>query len=399
LKTIAIFTGSRAEFGLQLPLLEKLKNDKNFIVYLLVGASHLNKDFGKTISEIEESGFSSNYLIDFNHGTDTLSSNPKTISIGIDLISNELKKINPDYFIVYGDRYETFASVIASTQMGIPTIHVEGGDITEGGTFDDSVRHAITKLSHIHLATNEHSKKRIIQMGEEAKRVFNVGLPAIDFIKNQDFTEPAEIIERYNLKKIENIIIFTQHPIPINVKDIESDFSEIEDAFKEINNDNLKIICTYPNSDIGGKEIIKILKEWNLKFKNLEVYKSLGRRDLHGLLNLNNTKYRKKVVFIGNSSSAIKEAPALNCPSLILGNRQKGRLHAESVYFTNISSKNIVDSVNNIFEGFDSNLYENTNNFYGEGLMAEKTLEILNALPNRQELLLKKFNEIKNFNI
>ena len=242
-------------------------------------------------------------------------------------------------------------------------------------------------------------KKRIIQMGEEAKRVFNVGLPAIDFIKNQDFTEPAEIIERYNLKKIENIIIFTQHPIPINVKDIESDFSEIEDAFKEINNDNLKIICTYPNSDIGGKEIIKILKEWNLKFKNLEVYKSLGRRDLHGLLNLNNTKYRKKVVFIGNSSSAIKEAPALNCPSLILGNRQKGRLHAESVYFTNISSKNIVDSVNNIFEGFDSNLYENTNNFYGEGLMAEKTLEILNALPNRQELLLKKFNEIKNFNI
>ena len=120
---------------------------------------------------------------------------------------------------------------------------------------------------------------------------------------------------------------------------------------------------------------------------------------MHGLLNLNNTKYRKKVVFIGNSSSAIKEAPALNCPSLILGNRQKGRLHAESVYFTNISSKNIVDSVNNIFEGFDSNLYENTNNFYGEGLMAEKTLEILNALPNRQELLLKKFNEIKNFNI
>ena len=161
MKTIAIFTGSRAEFGLQLPLLEKLKNDKNFIVYLLVGASHLNKDFGKTISEIEESGFSSNYLIDFNHGTDTLSSNPKTISIGIDLISNELKKINPDYFIVYGDRYETFASVIASTQMGIPTIHVEGGDITEGGTFDDSVRHAITKLSHIHLATNEHSKKEL----------------------------------------------------------------------------------------------------------------------------------------------------------------------------------------------------------------------------------------------
>ena len=177
MKKIALFTGSRAEFSLQLPLLKRLKASKEYEVALLIGASHLDSDYGETVSEIVESGFDSKYQINFNHSNDTLSSNPQTISVGITLITKELEHIKPDYFIIYGDRYETFAAAIASSQMGIPTIHIEGGDVTEGGTFDDSVRHAITKLSHIHLATNELSKKRIIKMGEEKKKSIQCGSP------------------------------------------------------------------------------------------------------------------------------------------------------------------------------------------------------------------------------
>ena len=167
MKKIAVFTGSRAEFGLQLPLLKKLENSQDIELNLLVGASHVDNAFGLTIKEVEDYGLYSNFIIDFKHETEDLHSNSKTISQGIALVSKALSEINPDLFIVYGDRYEGFAALIASTQMGIITAHFEGGDITEGGTFDDSVRHAMTKLSHIHFTTNEEASKRIEQMGEK----------------------------------------------------------------------------------------------------------------------------------------------------------------------------------------------------------------------------------------
>ncbi len=392
MKKIALFTGSRAEFSLQLPLLKRLKASKEYEVALLIGASHLDSDYGETVSEIVESGFDSKYQINFNHSKDDLSSNPQTISIGITLISKELEHIKPDYFIIYGDRYETFAAAIASSQMGIPTIHIEGGDVTEGGTFDDSVRHAITKLSHIHLATNELSKNRIIKMGEESKRVFNVGLPIIDLIKNKDFTNGKDVVKKYNLENYDNLIIFTQHSIPIEINNIEKEFKEIISSFQKIKIKDLKIICTYPNSDIGGKKIIDILNQWEKTYDNISVFKSLGRRDLHGLLNLNNITSDKNVIFIGNSSSAIKEAPYLNCPSLILGSRQNGRLHSSSVYFTDIESESISNNIDLLFDNVKLNQSKNEENYYGEGNMAGQTLTILNNLPSRKELLLKKFN-------
>ena len=161
MKKVAVFTGNRAEFGLQLPLLKELDGSSNIELTLLVGASHIDKVFGLTIKEVEDYGFKSNYLIDFKHDSDSLDSNSITISKGISLVASALAEIKPDLFIVYADRYEGFAALIASTQMGIVTAHFEGGDITEGGTFDDSVRHSMTKLAHLHFTTNEDATKRI----------------------------------------------------------------------------------------------------------------------------------------------------------------------------------------------------------------------------------------------
>ena len=252
MKNIAVFTGNRAEFGLQAPLLHELKNSENFNLTLLVAASHIDPEFGSTIKEIEESGFEVNYKIDFKHDKDNIEENPKTISVGINLVTEALKEINPDLFVVYADRYEGFAAVIASTQMGIVTAHIEGGDVTEGGTFDDSVRHAMSKLSHLHFTTNSEASLRIQQLGENPKHIFEVGLPSVDLIKNKNFTNSQKIISKYELNNIDKLIVFTQHSVPINNSDIKSEFIEIENALKKLTTEKFKIICTYPNSDIGN---------------------------------------------------------------------------------------------------------------------------------------------------
>ena len=395
MKKVAVFTGNRAEFGLQLPLLKELDKSVNIELTLLIGASHIDENFGLTIKEVEDYGFHSNYLIDFKHDSDNLDSNSITISKGISLVTDALSKIKPDLFIVYADRYEGFAALIASTQMGIITAHFEGGDITEGGTFDDSVRHAMTKLAHLHFTTNEDATKRILQLGEPKENIFTVGLPSVDLIKAGEFSDESELVERYKLQNINNIIVFTQHPIPIEKDNISNEFESIESAFKSLKIANLKIICTYPNSDIGGKEIINILKRWEKAYDFIDVYESLGRRDFHGLLNLNNSSSVIRVCYVGNSSAGVKETPALKCPSIIIGDRQKGRLHSTNVVFVDNNEEYISKKISMVF---DSDVFINTCkeaiNPYGDGTMGKQSLEIIENINLNKKLLKKSFKDI-----
>ena len=392
MKTVAVFTGNRAEFGLQTPLLIELKNSKEFNLVLIVGASHVDPEFGLTIEEIEKTGFESNYKLDFKHKVDELSQNPKTIAEGISLISEGLKEISPDLFIVYADRYEGFAAIIASTQIGTLTAHIEGGDVTEGGTFDDSVRHAMTKLSHIHFTTNKLASTRIAQLGENPDYIFEVGLPAVDLIAQSQFTNKDEIIAKYELKEKEKVIVFTQHPIPVDKDSIKNEFAEIEKSLADLS--DTKVICTYPNSDIGGKEIIQYLESWDNKYNHINLYKSLGRDDFHGLLNLNNSS-SISVCYLGNSSAGIKETPALKCPAIIIGDRQKGRLHSTNVLFTVASNKSISQAIEKVFndlEFIDS--YKNCLNPYGSGDMGKKTIKILSNLDIEKDMFKKKFIDL-----
>ena len=396
MKKVAVFTGNRAEFGLQLPLLKELDGSSNIELTLLVGASHIDKVFGLTIKEVEDYGFKSNYLIDFKHDSDSLDSNSITISKGISLVASALAEIKPDLFIVYADRYEGFAALIASTQMGIVTAHFEGGDITEGGTFDDSVRHSMTKLAHLHFTTNEDATKRILQLGESQENIFTVGLPSVDLIKAGEFSSEDELVKKYGLENINNIIVFTQHPIPIEKDNISKEFESIESAFKNLKLTNLKIICTFPNSDIGGKEIIDILKRWENTYDFVDVYESLGRKDFHGLLNLNNTDSKRRSCYLGNSSAGIKETPALKAPSIIIGNRQKGRLHSNNVLFINPDEEEIINALHTVYE--DTSFMEtckNTFNPYGDGSMGKTSLKIIENLEINSELLKKKFRDVK----
>ena len=195
IKKIGVFTGNRAEYGLQYPVLKAIEKHPNLDYQLMVSGAHLDDNFGNTKNEIINDGFKIASEINIHLDETKKFATPQAIGSGVIEISKELDRLQPDIFVVYADRFEGFAAVIASTQMNIPTAHIEGGDITEGGALDDSVRHAMTKLSHFHFTTNQQATNRILSMGEAAWRVKTVGFPAIDLIQEGNFAMDEEIQE------------------------------------------------------------------------------------------------------------------------------------------------------------------------------------------------------------
>ena len=193
MKKVAVFTGNRSEYGLQLSALRAINNHPELEYKLIVAGAHLDDDFGQSINEIHNDGFRIDATIKVEMNADSLSSNVQSIGNTIVKIGVALEQIKPDFLIVYGDRSEALAAVIASTQMNIPTGHIEGGDLTEGGALDDSVRHAMTKLCHLHFTTNQQSANRVLGMGEELWRIHNVGLLSLDMIIERNFATPEEI--------------------------------------------------------------------------------------------------------------------------------------------------------------------------------------------------------------
>ena len=388
---VAIFSGNRAEYGLQYPIIKALKNHKRIEYKLLVSGAHLEKNFGNTINEIKKDGFDIFSEIKISMQKDSKKSTALAISSGIQSISKVLEKVNPDYFIVYADRFEGLAAVISSTQMNIPTIHIEGGDITEGGALDDSVRHSMTKLSHFHFTTNEEASKRIINMGEEKWRVKTVGFPAIDMIKLNNYASKEELEKKYKINSKQPILLFTQHSVTTEFNKSKEQIKHSINAIKYLAKKNFRIFVTYPNNDVGGLRIInEINKLKNLK--NIDVVKSLGRYNYHGILALAKDK-NFKVVCIGNSSSGIKETPVFNCPTINIGSRQNSRLRGTNVIDVDYDKDEIIKSVNKCINNkkFIASCLK-TINPYGGGNSGQKIANfIVNIKKSRMTILRKKF--------
>ena len=246
---------------MQYPVLKAIDANPNLEYKLIVSGAHLDNDFGKTIQEIKDDGFEIHAEVDIDLDESKVDGTSKAIGSGILSISTALKKINPDIFLVYADRFEGFAAVIASTQMNIPTAHIEGGDITEGGALDDSVRHAMTKLSHIHFTTNQQATNRILAMGEADWRVHTVGFPAIDMISENNYASREEIEEKFKIRADKPIVLFTQHSVTTEFEIAGDQIIPSLDALNLLANDGIQVFITYPNNDAGGKRIIKVINE------------------------------------------------------------------------------------------------------------------------------------------
>ena len=375
-RIIAIFTGNRAEYGLLSPIIRAVAEHPGLEYRLLVSGAHLDEDFGATKREIEGDGFSVHAEIVMETTGDTLHGTARSIGSCILSMAEALAGIRPDLFVVYADRFEGLAACVAGTQMGIPTAHVEGGDLTEGGALDDSVRHAMTKLAHLHFTTNEQAAERVRRLGEEPWRVFNTGFPAIDLIRRGNYASPQELAARYGIDPERPVVLFTQHSVTTEFEQAANQVLPSLEALRRLAAKGVQLVLTYPNNDAGGGRIIRELEAFRAAMPGVVLERSLGRYNYYGMLNLCGRAGRG--VCAGNSSSGIKETPAFGCPAVNIGSRQQGRLRGVNV----LDAPYEVDAIESALsaalwdEEFRTRCREGENP-YGEGNTGARIAEVL----------------------
>lgn len=388
-KKVLVFTGNRAEYGLQSPIVDELNKSKKISCELVVSGSHLEKKFGQTFLQIKKDKFKVAAKIKLTNNYNSILKTPNLIGQAIMKISKSLFRLKPDVFLVNADRFETFAAAVASSQLGIPTFHVEGGDITEGGSLDDNIRHAISKLSHIHFVTNDLSYNNLISLGEEKWRIYNVGLPINDTINKSKFLSLNNLKSKFNFDIKKPLFIFTYHSLTtqpqLAKEQVQTILKSISYLIKEY---NCKIIASYPNNDVGSHDIINELKRFNKTNKNFSLHKSLGNHVYHSLLNLSK---KMSVIVMGNSSSGIKEAIAFKCPVINIGSRQNGRLKPKNVFDTKCNKIEIISNIEKVL--FDKTLKRKLQKFknpYYKKDTGKKITQIIENLNLNDYLIQKK---------
>jgi UDP-hydrolysing UDP-N-acetyl-D-glucosamine 2-epimerase len=390
-RTIAIFTGNRAEYGLQYPILRAVDRHPGLDYRLLVSGAHLDTNFGHTLDEISNDGFTVHAEVKIEMDAASLFATAQAIGSGVLAISKVLAELRPDLMVVYADRFEGLAAVIASSQMNVPTAHVEGGDLTEGGALDDSVRHAMTKLAHLHFTTNEQATNRILAMGEEAWRVHTVGFPAIDLISEGRFAQAAEVVERLRLDLAHPVVLFTQHSVTTEFDQAAAQLAPSLAAIERLAAEGAQVILTYPNNDAGGRAIIGELEAFReRRVPGTQVHRSLGRHLYHGVLALAQDPARR-VACAGNSSSGLKETPAFTCPTVNIGSRQDGRLRGENVLDAGYDADAIVRAVQGcLFDEDFRTRCRHAANPYWLGNAGPKIANVLADVPLDQKLIRKR---------
>ena len=390
-RTIAVFTGNRAEYGLQYPILRAIDRHPDLDYRLLVSGAHLDPNFGSTLDEIRTDGFHIDAEVKIEMDAASLFATAQAIGSGILAISRVLNELKPDMMVVYADRFEGLAAVIAASQMNIPTAHIEGGDLTEGGALDDSVRHAMTKLAHLHFTTNQQATNRILAMGEESWRVHTVGFPAIDLISEGRFASAEEVAEKLGLDLSRPVILFTQHSVSTEFSQAAEQLAPSLVAIERLAAEGVQTILTYPNNDAGGQAIIEqldIFGEANIQ--GTQVRRSLGRHLYHGVLALARD-HSLRVACVGNSSSGLKETPAFGCPTVNIGSRQEGRLRGENVLDADYDADSISAAMRRCLYDDDFRaLCRRAENPYWLGDAGPKIAEVLATVPLDQRIIRKR---------
>jgi UDP-N-acetylglucosamine 2-epimerase (non-hydrolysing)/GDP/UDP-N,N'-diacetylbacillosamine 2-epimerase (hydrolysing) len=387
-RRVAVFTGNRAEYGLQYPILRALTADTRIATFLLAGGAHLEDNFGKTVAEIAGDGFHVYRQVEIRMAHDTLFATAQAIGSAILSLSAILDELRPDFLVVYADRYEGFAAMITGTQMNVPTAHIEGGDYTEGGALDDSVRHAMTKLAHLHFATNAQAVDRILGLGEEPWRVFNVGQPSLDLITLGLYASPDEVLTELQLDLSRPIVLFCQHSVTTEFEQAACQVRPSLEALRRVVADGWQVVATFPNNDAGGRRIIEEMKSLD-GLPGVVVRKSLGRSRFHGLLNVIGRLGRG--AFAGNSSAGIKETPAFGCPVVNIGSRQQGRLRSTNVIDVPYEAGAIEAALRRSVD--DAAFREecaHCENPYGAGNAGPRVAEVLATIPIDANLIRKR---------
>lgn len=379
-RNVMVLTGSRSEYGLLKNVLWRILHSKKLELYLIVTGTHLAEQYGYTKNEIENDGFEvwKEISIDSNNLDEE-----NRIPIEMGNLMLRLSEIfcekRPDILLLLGDRYEMLAAASAAVGLHIPIAHISGGECTEGA-MDEQIRHAITKMSHIHFPGASVYADNIKKMGEEAWRIFEVGDPGIENIKTLKVICKKDIETELNIKIDKNTLLVTYHPVTLELVDLESQMNNLIGALIDYNG---SIIVTYPNSDDGSKLIIDKWKEFEKKRESVYLVRNLGSRRYLSVM-----RYCGAVV--GNSSSAIVEAPFLKIPVVNIGNRQKGRLMADSIVCCGYSKQEINNAIKKVLSDEFIKIVQSSKSLYGEGDTSRRITEVLENIELGDKLLKKK---------
>lgn len=378
-KKIAVLTGSRAEYGILKPLLNQLLERKEFELVLLVTGLHLLKEYGHTIANIKKDKFKIDSIVEMYDEKETDVYYGAALARGIKNLSLELSKINPDLLIVLGDRLEPLAATLAAATLNIPIAHIHGGDKTDSGLIDESIRHSITRFAHIHFPATEDHKRRLIRMGEEPWRIFRVGSMGIDTIIQRKKIPRKELSKKLDFEIDDKTFILIFHPVHLE-EDLGDQMREILEALKEL---ELKTIILYPNNDPGNEKIITEIEKVR-RLDNFRIFKNIEHDEYIDLL-------KHVAVIIGNSSSGIIEAPTLKIPVINIGSRNRNRGRTENIIYVDPKKNQIIEAINKALYDKDfRKKIKKIENPFGDGKTAERISQIIKEVRFDAKLMTKK---------
>lgn len=376
MKKIAVITGTRADYGHLYPILKGIDAQKDLKLHLIVTGMHLMREFGYTVREVEQD-FEVYAKVNTYPRADTGASVAEALGLCVAKLTEAIEELRPDVILVLGDRWEMLAAAIVGTYLSIVVAHIHGGDVSE--TVDEHVRHAITRLAHLHFPATKESAERIIRMGEQTWRVHHTGSPRVDIIMNHDYPDPMLVAERLGLDMSRPTILVVQHPVSVEVDQAADQIGTTMKALVELGH---QAVVIYPNADPGGRRIIRVIQEYAKKYSFIKASKNLPQRDYLGLMKFAD-------VMVGNSSSGIIEAPSFSLPFINLGTRQHGRERGCNVIDVNYDAGEIVEAVNVALNNgdFRVKIKQGGSPYAGSG---EKIANILSELKITPNLLQKK---------
>jgi GDP/UDP-N,N'-diacetylbacillosamine 2-epimerase (hydrolysing) len=380
-RKVCVVTGTRAEFGLLRWLMQEIQSQPELELQVVATGMHLSPEFGSTWHEIEDAGFSINARVEMLLSADSNTAVTKSMGLGVIGFADAYERLQPDIVLVLGDRFEIFAAASAALIAGIPIAHLHGGETTEGA-FDEAIRHSITKMSHLHFVAADEYRRRVIQLGEQPERVFNVGGMGIDAIKRIKLLSREELEKSLDFHLGEKNLLITFHPVTLEGGGSSAaQMAELLTALDEL--DDTQLIFTMPNADTGGRKLSAMVSEFVERHSNACVFTSLGQlRYFSCLAQINGV--------VGNSSSGLLEAPAFNIGTINIGDRQKGRLKADSVIDCQPNSQDILKALGHLYSSEFQQTLKSVKSPYGTGGASGTIAKILADHP-LENILKKQF--------
>lgn len=381
MKKVCIVTGTRAEYHLLYPLIKTISEDNELELSLVVTGSHLSEKYGNTYRDIEKDGFAINKKIPIIQEDDTPDDINAAMSQAIIGFSTYYRENNPDMVVLLGDRYELLSAAIAAMNYRIPIAHLHGGETTEGA-IDECIRHAISKMSYLHFTSCEAYRKRVIQLGEDPERVFNVGALGLENIKNVNYISQSELEESLQFELGDSFAVVTFHPVTLETNTVKKDFEQLLNALLRF--PDLKIVFTKANADSGGLCINEMIDE----YVSTHPQQSTAVYSLGMVRYLSALKYA--AVVIGNSSSGIIETPSFCVPTVNIGDRQKGRIQAINILNCAPKEEDIYRTIKKSLTSEFKQYAANTKNPYGDGNVSSKIVQQLKRFLIKERIDLKK---------